>query len=91
MILDSLKKRVDEIEYGLEPETVQVRLRTGQERQYSKAEVMQAFRDACSGNDTPLLSEITKVSAYRDDPAGLIPWVQIATVLRYSRKRGGNG
>lgn len=86
---DSLNKRLAAIESDLEAHTVTVRLRSGQERELTRDEVMGAMRDAASGIDTPRLREIAEVAAFRDDPAGLIPWVQIATVIRHSHQLHG--
>ena len=49
MTLESMKRRIEEVESGIEPDTVQVRLSTGEEREYSQAEVRQALNDALSG------------------------------------------
>lgn len=87
MTLESMKRRIEEVESGIEPDTVQVRLSTGEEREYSQAEVRQALNDALSGDDTPLLQGISAVTAYRNDESGLAPWIQLATVIRVSQQR----
>jgi hypothetical protein len=46
---------------------------------------MSALRDAIGGLDTPILSEISEITAYRNDYAGLAGWIQLANTIRYSR------
>jgi hypothetical protein len=86
MGLESLSKRLEELETAHEPETVTVRLRSGEERELSKDQVMGALRDSISNTVTPRLKEILEVVAGRDDHAGLLPWIRLASVLHASRE-----
>jgi hypothetical protein len=89
MTLESMRRRIEEAESAIEPNTITVRLKSGEEREYSKEEVYQAMHDASIGNDTPLLREISEVKAYRNDEAGLAGWIQLATTIRHSRQLHG--
>lgn len=82
---ESLQRRLAAIESDLEPDTVEVRLRNDATRVYSKAEVMAALRDVTSGLDTPILREISEITGFRNDYAGLAGWIQLTNTIRYSR------
>lgn len=84
MNTESLRKRVQEIEEGLEPQTVTVRLRSGAERELTWDDAMQAMRDAINDDDSELIKEIKEIEAYKDDSGGLMPWLTIARVIESS-------